>query len=98
MSKRELNALAICNVLKDLIIQVNDQELQDLGLTKGMMHLVSEEEQQKLLDHFADRDKIVEMGGSGANMIRTLATLGQQVSQAGMVGSDEYGLWERLLR
>lgn len=91
MSKRELKALAICNVLKDLIIQVNDQELQELGLTKGMMHLVSEAEQQKLLDHFADREKTVEMGGSGANMIRTLAILGEKVSQAGMVGQDEYG-------
>ena len=91
MSKREIKALAICNVLKDLIIQVNDQELQELGLTKGMMHLVSEAEQQKLLDHFADREKTVEMGGSGANMIRTLAILGEKVSQAGMVGQDEYG-------
>lgn len=91
MSKRELKALAICNVLKDLIIQVSDQELQALGLTKGMMHLVSEDEQHKLLNHFADREKTVEMGGSGANMIRTLATLGEKVSQAGMVGQDEYG-------
>ena len=91
MSKREIKALAICNVLKDLIIQVSDQELQELGLTKGMMRLVSEAEQQKLLDHFANREKTVEMGGSGANMIRTLAILGQNVSQAGMVGQDEYG-------
>lgn len=91
MSKRELKALAICNVLKDLIIQVSDQDLKDLGLTKGMMHLVSEAEQQKMLDYFASREKTIEMGGSGANMIRTLATLGENVSQAGMVGQDEYG-------
>src|SRR5437868_5672920 len=91
MQKKELNVLAICNVLKDIVIRVSDKDLEELGLSKGIMHLVSEEEQQKILEKFANREKNVEMGGSGPNMIRALSILGQKVSQAGMVGNDLYG-------
>lgn len=88
MTSKELNVLALCNVLKDIVIQVKDEELEQLGLAKGIMHLMSEEEQQRILNHFDDREKTYEMGGSGPNMIRTLAALGLKVSQAGMVGND----------
>ncbi len=91
MLSKELDVLAICNVLKDIIIQVSDDELASLELTKGIMHLVSAEEQQIILNKFQAREKILEMGGSGPNMIRTLALLGRNVSQAGMVGNDENG-------
>jgi sugar/nucleoside kinase (ribokinase family) len=91
MPTKDIDVLAICNVLKDIVINVSDAELTELGLSKGIMHLVSEEEQLKLLNTFAEREKTVEMGGSGPNMIRTLSVLGKKVSQAGMVGSDLYG-------
>lgn len=91
MPSKELDVLAICNVLKDIGIQVKDEELVELGLSKGIMHLVSEEDQQVILEKFKDREQTIEMGGSGPNMIRTLAILGQNVSQAGMAGSDRYG-------
>jgi sugar/nucleoside kinase (ribokinase family) len=91
MQKKELNVLAICNVLKDIVIKVTDQELEELGIAKGIMHLVSEEEQNKILEKFSEREKNVEMGGSGPNVMRTMAVLGQKVSQSGMVGNDIYG-------
>lgn len=89
--QKDLDVISICNVLKDIIIKVSDQELQELGIAKGMMHLISEEEQQKILKTFESRDKRVEIGGSGTNAMRTMAILGQKVSQAGMVGDDLYG-------
>lgn len=93
MSKiqKDIDVLAICNVLKDIIVQVSDKELEELGIAKGIMNLVSEEEQQKILHRFKDKEKVVEMGGSGPNMIRELALLGRKVSQTGMVGNDHYG-------
>lgn len=91
MQSKELNVLAIGNVLKDIIVKVSDQELTDLGLSKGIMHLVSAEDQQKILSTVENREKLVEMGGSAPNMIRTLAVLGQKISLAGMAGSDQYG-------
>ncbi len=89
--QKELDVLSICNVLKDIIIKVTDEELVELCISKGMMHLISEEEQQKILNKFENRDKRVEIGGSGTNAMRTMAILGQKVSQAGMVGDDLYG-------
>ncbi|MFN8674098.1 MAG: adenosine kinase [Candidatus Sericytochromatia bacterium] len=89
--QKELDVLAICNVLKDIIIKVTDEELEELNISKGIMHLVSEEQQQVILEKFHNKEKIVEMGGSGPNMIRELAILGRKVSQTGMVGSDHYG-------
>ncbi|GIW23104.1 MAG: adenosine kinase [Candidatus Sericytochromatia bacterium] len=86
-----IKVLSICNVLKDILIKVNEDELKSLGLTKGMMYLVSEKEQIELLEKFHNHEKKVEMGGSGTNMMRTMALLGQKVSQAGMVGNDIYG-------
>ncbi|MBF2054362.1 MAG: adenosine kinase [Candidatus Sericytochromatia bacterium] len=90
MSKT-LDVLAICNVLKDIVIKVSEAELAELGVAKGMMHLVSEEQQQQILNRFENHEKTLEMGGSGPNMMRTLALLGQKVSQAGMVGEDLNG-------
>jgi sugar/nucleoside kinase (ribokinase family) len=89
--EKQLDVLSICNVLKDIIIKVSDDEIKDLGLSKGIMVLISEEEQQSILKKFQDKDKKVELGGSGTNAMRTMAILGQKVSQAGMVGDDVYG-------
>lgn len=89
--EKQLDVLSICNVLKDIIIKVSDQELEELGLSKGTMILISEEEQQKILDKFESKDKKIELGGSGTNAMRTMAILGQNVSQAGMIGDDLYG-------
>ena len=88
---KTLDVLAICNVLKDIVIKVSEAELAELGVAKGMMHLVSEEQQQQILNRFENHEKTLEMGGSGPNMMRTLALLGQNVSQAGMVGEDLNG-------
>lgn len=89
--EKQLDVLSICNVLKDIIIKVSDDDIKDLGLSKGTMVLISEEEQQNILNKFQDKDKKIELGGSGTNAMRTMAILGQKVSQTGMVGEDIYG-------
>lgn len=89
--EKQLDVLSICNVLKDIIIKVSDDDIKDLGLSKGIMVLISEEEQQNILRKFQDKEKKVELGGSGTNAMRTMAILGQKVSQTGMVGEDVYG-------
>ena len=90
-NEKQLDVLSICNVLKDIIIKVSDQELDDLGLSKGTMVLISEDEQQNILKKFESKEKRIELGGSGTNAMRTMAILGQKVSQAGMIGDDLYG-------
>lgn len=95
---KKIDVVSVCNALVDILIQANDDDLSQLGLTKGIMHLVDNEQQQKLLRHFGDATRTLELGGSSLNAIRTLAALGKKAVFAGMVSRDEFGdkIHERL--
>ena len=82
---------SVCNALMDVLIEVSDEDLGALGLTKGVMHLVDSNRQQKVLDHFKHKPRVTELGGSAMNAIRTLARLGHKTVFAGMVNDDEFG-------
>ena len=47
----------IGNPLMDVVIQAEDADLPALGLDKGIMHLVTEGEQARFLDYFAERPR-----------------------------------------
>ncbi len=85
------NVVAVCNALVDILIKAEDKDLESLSLTKGNMHLVEADAQKKLLEHFANKDHVVELGGSSLNAIRSLAALGNSTFFAGMVSADEFG-------
>jgi sugar/nucleoside kinase (ribokinase family) len=89
MSQHEITS--ICNALMDILIEVTDSDIQNLGLTKGVMHLVDSNRQRYVLDYFASRPKVTELGGSALNAIRTLASLGHNTFFAGMISDDNYG-------
>lgn len=90
MSKK-YHVSSVCNALMDIVIDAEDKDLQTLEMTKGIMHLVDQEKQNALLQHFADKNKTVELGGSSMNAIRTLSQLGKKTFFAGMVSEDNYG-------
>jgi sugar/nucleoside kinase (ribokinase family) len=75
----------------DIIVQVKDEDLQELNLTKGIMHLIDSSRQRELLDYFRDHQHVVELGGSAMNAIRTLAYLECQTLFTGMICNDHYG-------
>jgi sugar/nucleoside kinase (ribokinase family) len=83
---------SVCNALMDVLIEISEEDLRTLGLTKGVMHLVDSERQLKVLHHFKDKPRVTELGGSAMNAIRTLAQLGHKTVFAGMVNDDEFGL------
>lgn len=82
---------SICNALMDILIEVSEEDLKSLGLTKGIMHLVDSNRQKDVLDYFQHKPRITELGGSSLNAIRTLAALGHKTVFAGMVNDDLYG-------
>lgn len=82
---------SICNALMDILIEVEDKDLQNLGLTKGIMHLVDSERQNFVLKYLEGKNRVTELGGSALNAIRTLASLGHKTSFAGMINDDSYG-------
>lgn len=88
---KKYDVVSICNALVDILVQVNDDDIKKLELTKGVMHLVDPARQKTILDHFREKEHTQELGGSAMNAIRTLASLGARTVFAGMVGQDEFG-------
>ena len=84
-----MKILGIGNAIVDVICKVENNFLEDNGLTKSTMKLVDEIEFEKLLSNL----KIVETvsGGSVANSIVGLSQLGNQVGFIGKVNDDELG-------
>lgn len=91
MATKKYDVVAICNALVDILVTAEEKHIKELGLTKGIMHLVDASQQKKLLQHFSDKPKTLELGGSAMNAMRSLANLGSQVVFAGMIGKDEFG-------
>jgi sugar/nucleoside kinase (ribokinase family) len=75
----------------DVLIEITDEDIKRLGLTKGVMHLVDSQRQREVLEHFKTKPRVTELGGSAMNAIRTLASLGHKTVFAGMVNDDEFG-------
>lgn len=91
MTQKNLDVVAVCNALVDIIIEAKDKDLKTLGLNKGHMHLVDADRQSELLNQFQSHVQTIELGGSGMNAIRAVASLGKKTGFAGMIGKDSYG-------
>ena len=88
---KEIDVMSICNALVDVVLDASEQDLVDLNLSKGKMHLVDAAQQEKVLAHVAGHHKTIELGGSSMNAIRALAALGRRTAFAGAVSNDEFG-------
>ena len=91
MPTKKYDVVAICNALVDILVSAEEKHIKELGLTKGIMHLVDATQQSTLLQHFSEKPKTLELGGSAMNAMRSLAALGSHVVFAGMIGKDEFG-------
>lgn len=81
----------IGNPLVDVIIAATDKDLHALGLDKGIMHLVTESEQRRILDHVKDKPRTILPGGAAPNTMVALAGLGVPSVISGKIGNDEFG-------
>ncbi len=88
---RQSDVIAICNALVDLMTPARDEDLTRLQLTKGVMHLVSAEEQLAYLAELCHHDHTLELGGSSLNALRVMAGMGHKVGFVGTIGRDIYG-------
>ena len=88
---KKIDVVSVCNALVDILIEVRDEDLINLNLTKGVMHLVDHQRQNVVLEHFGKSPRTIELGGSSLNVIRTLAALGKKAVFAGMVSKDAFG-------
>jgi sugar/nucleoside kinase (ribokinase family) len=84
--------LGIGNALVDILIRLeNDDLLSQLNLKKGSMQLVDANFKKLVLDKTKHLRKAQASGGSSANTIHGLASLGTPTAYIGKVGNDEFG-------
>ena len=84
--------IGIGNALMDVVVKLpNDEILQKNNLPKGSMTLVNAAVSQSLNQQTDDMDKLLAPGGSVANSISGLASLGASTAFIGKVGDDELG-------
>ena len=79
------------NAITDIEVAVDDALLADRGIRKGMMALVSPEEQAALLSALSGRAQWPAAGGSVANTMVGVALFGGSALFTGKVGNDAVG-------
>jgi len=85
------DVFGVGHALLDVQARVPDQVLAGLGFAKGMMTLVDEPTQRRVLGSLSGASVSRSAGGSAANTIIAVAQLGGRAAYAGKVGDDDLG-------
>ncbi|GAA4711235.1 adenosine kinase [Sphingomonas lutea] len=89
MPDRRLDVLAIGNAIVDVIANADDAFLDREGMHKGAMRLIDEAEATRLYDAMGPAREA--SGGSAANTVAGLASLGLSAGFIGQLGDDQLG-------
>ena len=86
--------LGIGNALVDIMTKLpNDDTLTKFSLRKGSMQLSERDFADQINNETAGFEKLQSSGGSAANTIHGLASLGVPTGYIGKVGNDEFGVF-----
>ena len=83
--------LGLGNALTDILLQVSEDDLREIGFPKGSMNLIDKQKAEDLQTRFLSVRKRLVAGGSSANMVTAVAQLGGKAAFIGKVGNDEVG-------
>lgn len=84
--------LGIGNALVDILIRLENEDLlKELNLAKGSMQLVDKDFKDLVFSKTEHLKKVQASGGSAANTIHGLASLGVDTAYIGKIGHDELG-------
>ncbi|MBX3443775.1 MAG: adenosine kinase [Planctomyces sp.] len=86
-----LDVFGVGNALVDIQAHISEPLLESLGFHKGVMTLVEESTQRKVLSALSDQSISRSAGGSAANTVMGVAQFGGRAGYAGKVGEDELG-------
>jgi sugar/nucleoside kinase (ribokinase family) len=89
MSADCLDVLAIGNAIVDVIATADDAFIGTLGMAKGSMRLIDEAEATALYERMGPAREA--SGGSAANTVAGLASLGLKAGFIGQLGQDQLG-------
>ncbi len=71
--EKKYQVVALGNPLADIELMISEEKLHELELVKNSMTLISKEEREKYLEHFASQPLKYSSGGSVANTLYDLA-------------------------
>lgn len=86
----QYDVFGMCNPLYDILAEVPETLLDELGFAKGGMFLIDQDQQRQLVDRTYEYIVKAEAGGSGANTMIGLGMLGGKGVYTGHVGTDEH--------
>lgn len=89
MHAKKYKVVGIGNAIVDVLVNTEDDFLKKHNLRKGAMRIVDESEMEKLYSSVKAIKQV--SGGSAANTIAALASLGNPVAFIGRVGDDMLG-------
>src|SRR4051812_3357672 len=89
MTDRRLDVLAIGNAIVDVIADADDALLERAGMHKGAMRLIDEGEADRLYSAMGPAREL--SGGSAANTVAGLASLGLKAGFIGQLADDQLG-------
>src|ERR1700750_2868278 len=93
MADAKYDVLGIGNAIFDVLVQTDEKFLSDHGMTKGGMALIDEARAAAI---YRDMGPSTQMsGGSAANTIVGVASLGARAAYVGKVRDDEIGRLSR---
>lgn len=91
-----MKVLGIGNALVDILTNLeSDAYFEKMGLIKGGMKLIEEEQLMKIIGLIEGMDSKLASGGSASNTIAGLARMGINCGFIGKVGFDTYGNFYR---
>ncbi len=91
-NRKMKRVLGIGNALVDLLIRIENEDLlKELNLRKGSMQLVDSDFKNMLLSRTLNLKNTRASGGSAANTINGMASLGVETGYIGKIGMDETG-------
>jgi len=89
MSDAELDVVGVGNAIVDVVVRTSDEFLARHGLTKGAMRLIDEDQARALYTAMAPA--VETSGGSAANTMAGVASLGGKPAYIGRVRQDQLG-------
>ena len=81
------------NALLDIECEVDPKVLQELSIDKGVMTLLDEDSQNKIIQHLGNCSTKRACGGSGANTIVAVSQFGGKAFYSCKVAKDEPGAY-----
>jgi sugar/nucleoside kinase (ribokinase family) len=87
--------LGLGNALTDILLQVSEDDLREIGFPKGSMNLIDIDQLELIQTRFMSVRKHLVAGGSASNTVATIAQLGGKAAFVGKIGNDEVGKFYR---